>query len=136
MSVSNSAYRAVALFALGAHLAGCVNVTHTTSPPPPAVPKGYTIAEIGVNDPVAYQDYVAAVTPLIAKHKGVYLVRAGKVVPKEGAAPSGRTVVIEFPSLAAAQAFYDSPEYQAIIGLRLKAATSRVLLVEGAAISK
>jgi uncharacterized protein (DUF1330 family) len=42
-------------------------------------------------------------------------------------------VVIEFPSFAAAQTFYDSAEYQAIIGLRFKSATSRVLQVEGVA---
>lgn len=97
------------------------------------VPKGYTIAEIAVNDAVAYRDYVAAVTPLIAKYGGVYLVRAGKIAMKEGAAPQGRMVVIEFPSFAAVQSFYDSPEYQAIIGLRTKVATSRVFFVEGVA---
>jgi uncharacterized protein (DUF1330 family) len=96
-------------------------------------PKGYAIAEIAVNDPGAYRDYVAAVTPLIAKHGGVYLVRAGKTTVKEGAPPQGRIVVIEFPSFVAAQAFYDSAEYQAIISLRTKVATSRVMLVEGAA---
>jgi uncharacterized protein (DUF1330 family)/predicted ester cyclase len=99
----------------------------------PTPPKGYTIAEIAVNDPVAYRDYVAAVTPLVPKFGGVYLVRGGQAEAKEGAAPEGRFVVIEFPSLAAAKAFYDSPEYQAVIGLRTRVAKSRVLQVEGAA---
>ena len=128
-------------------LLGCTQLSPLTpltpltppSPPPASTstpasnPKGYTIAEIMVNDPVAYREYVAAVTPLIAKHSGVYLVRAGKVATKEGAAAQGRIVVIEFPSFAAAQAFYDCVEYQAIIGLRTKSATSRVLQVEGTA---
>jgi uncharacterized protein (DUF1330 family) len=122
------------LVAMG--LAGCANqppIAPLVSPVPAAqkAPKGYTIAEIAVNDPAAYREYVAAVTPLIAKHGGVYLVRAGKSVGKEGAPPQGRIVVLEFPSFAAAQAFYDSAEYQAIIGLRTKVATSRVILVEG-----
>jgi uncharacterized protein (DUF1330 family) len=101
--------------------------------PPPSTPKGYAIAEIAVNDAVAYRGYVAAVTPIITKYGGVYLVRGGNAVAKEGAPPKGRLVVIEFPNFAAAQTFYDSPEYQAIIGLRLKSATSRVLQVEGVA---
>jgi uncharacterized protein (DUF1330 family) len=108
-------------------LNGCAQLTSSSTP------KGYAIAEIAVNDPVAYRDYVAAVTPIIAKHGGVYLVRGGDVVAKEGAPPKGRIVVIEFPSFAAAQSFYDSAEYQAIIGLRFKSATSRVLQVEGIA---
>jgi uncharacterized protein (DUF1330 family) len=101
--------------------------------PPVSTPKGYVIAEIAVNDAVMYREYVAAVTPLIAKSGGVYLVRGGNAVAKEGTTAKGRIVVIEFPSVVAANTFYDSAEYQAIIGLRLKSATSRVLQVEGAA---
>jgi uncharacterized protein (DUF1330 family)/predicted ester cyclase len=102
------------------------------APPATATPKGYTIAEIGVHNPTAYREYVAAVTPLVARFGGVYLARGGAAIAKEGAAAQGRVVLLEFPSHATAQAFYDSPEYQAIIGLRTKVATSRVLLVEGA----
>ncbi|MEK7264745.1 MAG: DUF1330 domain-containing protein [Pseudomonadota bacterium] len=97
----------------------------------PLVPKGYAVAEILVTNPVAYKDYVAAVTPLVAKYGGAYIVRAGETVPKEGDAPAGRIVILEFGSLAAARAFYESAEYQAILPLRQKNATSRVYLVEG-----
>jgi uncharacterized protein (DUF1330 family) len=124
----------IAMLLFSATLSGCVLHVQTEPTSTPRVltaPKGYTIAEIAVNDAVAYRDYVAAVTPMVAKFGGVYLVRAGNVVAKEGAAPQGRMVVIEFPSFAAAQAFYDSAEYQAVISLRTKVATSRVLLVEG-----
>ncbi|MBC7622654.1 MAG: DUF1330 domain-containing protein [Aeromicrobium sp.] len=124
---TSQSYR-LAAAALFICLASCAQLT-----PPSSTPKGYAIAEIAVNDPVAYREYVAAVTPLVAKYGGVYLVRAGKVAAKEGAAAQGRIVVIEFPSFAAAQAFYDSVEYQAIIGLRTKSATPRVLQVEGTA---
>ena len=43
-----------------------------------------------------------------------------------------RLVVIEFPDMASAERFYDSPEYQKILPLRLKASKGRALLVEGA----
>jgi len=40
--------------------------------------------------------------------------------------------VLEFPSLEQARKWYASPEYAPALALRLKAARSKVLLVEGA----
>jgi uncharacterized protein (DUF1330 family) len=96
-------------------------------------PKGYVVAEITVTDPQAYKQYAAAVPAIAAKFSGKYLVRAGQTVAVEGDPPSGRIVVIEFESLAAARSFEDSAEYRAIAPLRQKAARSRVFLVEGIA---
>jgi uncharacterized protein (DUF1330 family) len=94
-------------------------------------PKGYVVAEISVTDPEAYKQYAATVPPIIAKFGGKYLARGGQTVAEEGDPPSGRIVVIEFDSLAAARSFEDSREYQAAAPLRQKAARSRVFLVEG-----
>jgi uncharacterized protein (DUF1330 family) len=105
----------------------------TFLPAATVAPKGYVIAEITVTDPEAYKQYAAAVPAIAAKFSGKYLVRAGQTVAVEGEPPSGRIVVIEFDSLAAARSFEDSPEYQAIAPLRQKAARSRVFLVEGIA---
>lgn len=96
-------------------------------------PKGYAVAEIAVTKPAAYKDYVAAVTPVVAQFGGKYIVRAGRVIPLEGQAPTGRFIVIEFPTLAVAQQFENSPQYKAIAPLRKKAARTRLFLVEGAA---
>jgi uncharacterized protein (DUF1330 family) len=96
-------------------------------------PKGYVVAEISVTDPEAYKQYAATVLPIAAKFSGKYLVRGGQTVAVEGDPPSGRIVVIEFDSLAAARSFEESPDYQAIAPLRRKAAHSRVFLVEGTA---
>ena len=93
--------------------------------------KGYVIAEITVTDPDAYKQYAATVAPIAAKFGGKYLVRGGQTVAVEGDPPGGRIVVIEFDNLAAARAFEDSSEYQAVAPLRHKAARSRVFLVEG-----
>ncbi len=97
-----------------------------------APPKGYAVAEIAVKNPVAYKKYLAAVTPVVTQFGGKYLVRAGRVIPLEGQAPAGRFIVIEFPSLAVAQQFEDSPQYKAIAPLRKKASRTRLFLVEGA----
>jgi uncharacterized protein (DUF1330 family) len=96
-------------------------------------PKGYVIAEITVTDPEAYQRYAATVPPIAAKFNGKFLVRGGQTVAVEGEPPGGRIVVIEFDSLAGAQSFEESAEYQAVAPLRRKAARSRVFMVEGTA---
>ncbi len=95
-------------------------------------PKAYAVAEITVTNPVAYKKYLAAVTPIVQQFGGTYLVRAGKIVPLEGRAPVGRFIIIQFPSLAAAEKFESSPQYRAIAPLRQRAARTRLFLAEGA----
>lgn len=117
---------------------GLVLATACASAPAPseravAVAKGYILAEIEVANPDPYKDYLGVVTPIVTAYGGTYIVRAGQSEAREGAAPAGRMVVIEFPSFAAARAFYDSPEYAAIKHLRTDNAVSRILIVEGAA---
>jgi uncharacterized protein (DUF1330 family) len=93
--------------------------------------KGYLIANITVTDPAKFEEYRKAVPPLIAAHGGRYLIRGGKTEAVEGTDPFRRLVVLEFPSLAAAKAFYESPEYAPVLKLRLEASESQVVLVEG-----
>ena len=94
-------------------------------------PKGYVIAEIEVTHPEPYKEYVAAVTPMVEAFGGRYLVRGGAAEGREGDAPKGRLVVLEFDSVEAARAFNDSPEYQAVARLRRENAISRLMIVEG-----
>lgn len=94
-------------------------------------PKGYVIAEITVTDQEAYKQYAAGVPAILAKFGGKYLVRGGKAFGVEGPPPGGRIVVIEFDSLAAAQSFEESAEYEALAPLRRKASQGRVFLAEG-----
>jgi len=49
----------------------------------------------------------------------------------EGDWHGARTVVIEFEDEAAFRAWYDSPEYQAALPIRLGATDSRAALVQG-----
>lgn len=93
----------------------------------------YIVAEIRITDPERYRSYVAAVTPLVAKHGGTYLARGGETTPVEGRPPDGRIVILAFPDLTAARAFLAAPEYQPVVALRHQAATSRVYIVEGVA---
>jgi uncharacterized protein (DUF1330 family) len=93
--------------------------------------KAYLIGEIDVRDPDTYAGYTAKTPAAIAKHGGRFVVRGGTSEALEGDSPQGRVVVIEFPSLAAARAFYDSEDYQPLIPIRQAASRGRLFLVEG-----
>jgi uncharacterized protein (DUF1330 family) len=92
----------------------------------------YVIAEIDVVDPAAYDDYRKQVLAVVTKYGGKFIVRGGKIEPKEGGWTPKRIVVLEFPSLAHAQKWYDSAEYAPLIKLRQKASKGKLILVEGA----
>lgn len=94
-------------------------------------PRAYVVAEIEVTDPVGYKDYLAAISPVVAKFGGTYLTRAGRTRSVEGPLPTGRVVIIEFPSFTAAQAFEEAPENLAAAKIRHRTATSRIYIVEG-----
>jgi uncharacterized protein (DUF1330 family) len=49
----------------------------------------------------------------------------------ENAEGFDRVVVLEFPSLDAARAFYHSPEYAPLLKLRIETTESQVVLVDG-----
>jgi uncharacterized protein (DUF1330 family) len=92
----------------------------------------YVIAEIDVIDPAAYEEYRKQVPGVVTKYGGKFIVRGGKIDAKEGGWMPKRIVVVEFPSLAQAQKWYDSPEYAPLIKLRQKASKGKLILVEGA----
>jgi uncharacterized protein (DUF1330 family) len=91
----------------------------------------YIIADVQVTDPDTYWTYRSQTPSIVQKYGGRFIVRGGEVAPLEGDWQAGRVVVIEFPDMAAAKRFYQSPEYRQIIGFRQRAATSRIILVDG-----
>lgn len=92
---------------------------------------GYLIANLEVTDPAGFEEYRKKVSPLIAQFGGRYLVRGGEVRTLEGNLPIRRLVVLEFPSVEAAQRFYDSPEYQPLLKIRLASTKSDLVLAAG-----
>jgi uncharacterized protein (DUF1330 family) len=92
----------------------------------------YLIGEIEVTDPAGYEEYRKQVLAVVTKYGGKFLVRGGKVDAKEGGWNPKRVVLLEFPSMAQAQKWYDSAEYAPLIKLRQKASKGRLILVEGA----
>jgi uncharacterized protein (DUF1330 family) len=80
---------------------------------------GYLIANIDVKDAAKFEEYRQKVVPVIEKFGGRYLVRGGELRRLEGNLPLSRLVILEFPTIDAAQKFYDSAEYAPILKLRL-----------------
>lgn len=92
--------------------------------------KGYWVAQVDIDDAEAYQAYVAANAAPFARFGARFLVRGGKGDVVEGVVRQ-KVVVLEFPSVEAARACYDSPEYQAAKALREPAARADLVIIEG-----
>lgn len=91
----------------------------------------YVIAEVDVHDAATFEEYRKLVPATIAQYGGRYVVRGGACETKEGGWAPKRVVVLEFPTVAQANAWYHSPEYAPALALRHKAAHSRMVIVEG-----
>jgi len=83
-----------------------------------------------INDPNALAEYGKLALPAIQAAGGKFLARGGKVQPYE-AGLDMRTVLIEFPSMAAAIAAHDGPGYQAALAKLGKTVERDMRIVEG-----
>jgi uncharacterized protein (DUF1330 family) len=88
----------------------------------------YVMANIEVNDPGAYSEYTRQVPGTLEKYGGRFIVRGGELRVLEGGALP-RAVVIEFPDTEQANAWYHSPEYQAILPIRQRNAQTSFLVI-------
>jgi len=91
----------------------------------------YLIVDVEVTDAPAYEEYRKHAPALISSHGGKYLVRGGSAELLEGTTQPNRTVVLEFPSMERLKAFYSSAGYAPLKQMRLNAARSRIIAVEG-----
>ncbi len=94
------------------------------------MPKGYVIARVSVNDPVAYQAYADLARVAMELHGARILARGGRFAELEGPARP-RNVILEFDSFTAAMAYWHSPEYQHARSFRVGAADIELCVVEG-----
>ncbi len=83
-----------------------------------------------MKDADQYAAYGQKAMASFAGHDAKVLVANGALTSIEGERPDG-VVVIEFPTVEAAKAWYYSPAYQAAVGDRLAATTGRLVIVEG-----
>ena len=89
----------------------------------------YVIARISVTDPEDYATYASQTVALAEKAGGKFLAKGGPQVIVEGDAPD-RHVIVEFPSIEDAQAWYQSEDYQKILPIALRASTRDLIIVK------
>ncbi len=88
----------------------------------------FVIANLIIRDKEEYAKYEKGFFPLLKKHGGSFFTFDDNIKHFEGSDPrTGRMVIFQFPSEAAADAWYNDPEYQALSEHR-RAATDLVSL--------
>jgi uncharacterized protein (DUF1330 family) len=70
-------------------------------------------------------------TEVVAAHGGRFVVRGGASAVLEGDWDPKRIVVMEFPDMDAARAWYESDDYAPLRDLRRSASTTNIVVVEG-----
>ncbi len=93
----------------------------------------YVIVEMTVTDPVRIEDYRKLAGASVAYYGGRFLVRGGRSETFDGEWHPQRLVVLEFSDLEQAKRWHASPEYRAACAIRDRAASTRMVAVEGAA---
>ncbi len=91
----------------------------------------YVVASLAeVKDPDLMSKYAEIAIQTVAAHGGKFL-ESGDIEKLDGEWNVLSGVVIEFPNKEAAKAWYNSPEYQAALPMRLNATQSSLLLFPG-----
>ena len=91
----------------------------------------YVIADVEVIDSAGFEEYRAQVPATIAAFGGRYLARGGAHKVLEGDWSPHRCVILEFPTMAALEAWYESPAYVPLREMRERTTKSRLVRVEG-----
>lgn len=89
------------------------------------------ISDLTIRDHDAFETYRTRAAEAIAKFGGKYLARNGEIRVLEGHWQPKTIVVVEFPSLEQAQAWYKSSEYAAALEVRDVALTRNLIFVDG-----
>ena len=91
----------------------------------------YIGVHVDVKDPARYEEYKKLAPDSIRQYGGRYLTRGGVTEVLEGDWVPRRLVLLEFPSLERARAWWNSPEYAAPKAMRHATAKSTMVLLEG-----
>ena len=94
------------------------------------MPKGYWIAHVTIDDVETYKLYQAANAGPFKEFGAKFLVRGGPQQVCEGEMRP-RSVVLEFPSIEAAYACYESDAYQSAKAIRATISAGDLIIVEG-----
>ena len=92
----------------------------------------YVIGQLNITDPEAYKAYLAGFMPIFERHEGKLLATSSqKTEVVEGSWATPATVLMSFPSLEAAHAWHNDPDYQELAKIRHATAETNLVIVEG-----
>jgi uncharacterized protein (DUF1330 family) len=91
----------------------------------------YFISDLTPRDAAAIETYRHRASASIAQYGGRYLARGGKVEMIEGQWSPQSIVIVEFPDVERAHAWYHSPEYARALEVRDQALSRNLILVDG-----
>jgi uncharacterized protein (DUF1330 family) len=107
-----------------AKLRTTINVAETAMPV-------YIINNMTIQDRAEYETYLGAFMGVFRQFDGQVLAVQNAPAAFEGEWPFDRTVILSFPDREQLLRWYESPEYQAIVGHRFKGTTSNVVILDG-----
>lgn len=91
----------------------------------------YIIVDIKINNPQAYEEYKKHTPGSLLPFDGKFIVRGGETVTLEGDWTPERIVILEFPTMEKAKAWWNSPGYAPAKLIRQRASHTRMIAVEG-----
>ncbi len=91
----------------------------------------YVIVRVNVHRMEQFREYMKLTPATLEKFGGRFIVRGGETATLEGPEETRRIVVIEFPSLENAKAWYASREYEEAKKVREGAAEASFVAVAG-----
>ncbi|HEY3884581.1 MAG TPA: DUF1330 domain-containing protein [Vicinamibacterales bacterium] len=91
----------------------------------------YIVVQVDVKDPARYENYKTMVPPTLEKFGGRFVVRGGKTETLEGNWAPRRFVIVEFPSVERAKAWWASHEYEEAKALRQATSVTQMIVAEG-----
>lgn len=83
-----------------------------------------------MTDRQAYDKYIEQAAPTLAAYQGEIIVFNGESEALEGNAIDG-SVILRFPDMEKARAWYRSPEYSRVKDMRINATVGRAVLLNG-----
>lgn len=90
----------------------------------------YILSTMTIHDPATYRRYTDVTPPIVKRHGGKFLTRGDPVTTLEGEPFGERLVLIEFPTRAHAEAFYEDPDYQVASAFRRAGARNCRLILQ------
>ena len=95
------------------------------------MPRGYVVITAAIRDQAAYAAYAEKAGRTLMQYGGKPLVVDDAPQAIEGRWHGTRTIVLEFESVDAARKWYNSREYQAIVGERHACSEGNAAIVAG-----